>query len=73
MILSIHQPVGQALRYRAQVMDFDVPGSLTRASTYTVVPNGDRYDMWPEPITQVMVGEFGIFEPSSNTPGTCAY
>ena len=43
MMLSIHQPYVRALKYRAQAMDFDVPGSFKQTSTCPVVRNGDSY------------------------------
>lgn len=73
MMLSIHQPFGQAFKYRAQVMDSDVPGSVNQASTYPVVPNSDGYETSPEPITLVMVGEFHLIDSGSGNTSTCSY
>lgn len=73
MMFSIQQPFDRPLKYRAQVMDFDSPGAFKQTSTCPVIAKGGGYETWPEPITQMMVGEFHFVDASSPDAGACSY
>lgn len=73
MMLSVQQPFDRPLKYHAEVMDFDVPGTFKHSSTCPVAAKGSAYETWPEPITQVVVGDFHFLDPNSKDAETCGY
>jgi hypothetical protein len=75
MMFTIHNPFGRDLKYHAGIMPLDQPRAedqVYKTSTCPVMANIMASENWPEPIFQIVVGEFHFPDPKSSEAGTCS-
>lgn len=74
MAFHIEQPFDRPLKYHAGIMMVETEdGHLKKTSTCPLAPKGGTYETWPDPIFQLVLGEFRFLDPKSNEVGLCTY
>lgn len=76
MTFTINNPFGRDLKYHAGIMPLDVPpgreSGLFKTSTCPVMAKLMGSETWPEPIFQIVVGEFHFPNPKSADTKVCS-
>lgn len=78
MMLTVLNPFSRTLKFHAGLMPLEPPqgiieSSLSQTATCPVIGRGVGSESWPEPLFQVVVGEFRFPDPSSQDYASCIY
>lgn len=62
MVLNVHNPFRQRLKYRIDLVDF--AGEAHPTSSCPVMAGGDAFEMWPHPIPEMILTDFHLLAAS---------
>lgn len=73
MTFSIQNPFDRILKYRAGIMPLEGNAQVYQTSTCPVIPKGGGFETWPQPLFQLVLGEFRFLAPDAKDAGVCAF
>lgn len=70
MMLTVSNPFQETLKFNMGIMPLD-ENDLYKTSSCPVIPGGQAFEMWPDPIFQVALANGHVLAPDSST--ACVY
>ena len=72
MAFSISNPFDNPMKYQADLTPLGAPdGYYHKTSTCPVFPKASAYEMWPEPLFQLVIANVHLVDPKSSEASIC--